>query len=193
MKTFTNLNKMWEYYLFCPLCHGERHIDISVGPDYVGLSNFKKNKDFLTLKLKFLNKDINLQINCDKNTFLFTSNDNIKLSEEEINNLDLFFYINGSCNNINCGDTYLSSMDIEYIDNCMGLLATERETYILTKCKNKYHLSYNYIENNIEVSLLSLEDGKFMPRKPSIIPLINFDFSNQDYVSKKISNILLFK
>ncbi len=75
MKTFNNVQELWDYCSFCPICTRNcREVIVSVGPDgvFILISSQKKDNN-LYLQCTYKNKrniyNVDYNINCLDNTF----------------------------------------------------------------------------------------------------------------------------
>lgn len=194
MKPFTNLQSLWAYCLYCPICKNiNRNIEIEIGPDdmYTSCSFIKRNNILtinFTIRQSYYKHYYTIHINVVDNTFYI-----IKQHKSSPDIKELFFYLYSSC--VNC-DSYTNSADlrIDSTNNKLLNSSLEQEAFSLSKCKDKYHISINYNINEMLVyRLLKNKQGLFVTEdKEFKLPILKLDFSNQKKVVEKIKTLLIF-
>ena len=152
MQTFPTIQELLLYCKYCPLCHTERDISISIGPDYyLQLSKFEWENSCLILNASykpFLDNDfyingigkdeefINLQVDIDCKTNSFSLSHDV--GEEDF---DLYFYVHAICakcfSSSNSTDIIRKSGVNEFFD-----IGIEQEMYFAIKEDDKFAVSY---------------------------------------------------
>jgi hypothetical protein len=208
MKAFNNIQELWDYCSYCPICQKDCcRTDVSVGPDACfNLTSFKKDDVFLDMQCVFKNYhnaySVEYKVNCLDNTF-DVSVDNVQplLEVEEkpyrkIEEAYFYFYIQSYCDE--CDNVFIFSADIELdiVDKKVSDLQLERESLYLLKGEDKFHLTLIHDRNVMLVSrcfdstdnmLAWGEDEKIME-----LPLIRFDLSDQKNVVQRLKTLILF-
>jgi hypothetical protein len=202
MKTFSNVNQLWDYFSNCIVCGESRKIDLSLGPDIIfKLIEWTKVNNLLKIKFSFnkkKNEELILKVDCDNNQW--SANFADSSIEEFVSQYlsDLYYYIHSDCTYCNCH--YSNSSDIELTDESTidsNSIGVETEGISLLNESSFFDLQFDYTINKVIISNSSLEDKKsFQSNKKQqqvSLPLIDFDFSNKEKVISKIGTILSFK
>jgi hypothetical protein len=203
MKKYNNIQELWSYCLFCPICQDiTRDMQISVGPDDTfSLSSFEKNNNILTLNCLFFVKKqkyhIKYDINCIDNTFNSDISDPTP-SDKYVTKASLpyfFFYIRSNCRVCDASHTNGTDLELDLSSKIIFNIGVETDGIYLLKEKNKYHISFEYDRNKMIISRC-YEDkntGEILDdNKPFNFPIIDFDFSNIEKVINRIKTILTF-
>ena len=208
MKKFDNLNNLFEYCFYCPICQDNcRQIEsMQFAPDYVNYLN-KDIIDVANSKKPLDKLDFQLQIGAFHSSRKIKSlpsyqltidiaNNKSKISKFNHNFSDvnyLYFYIHSSCKNC---FSYINTSDVElnFVNSTISNISIENETFFLFKTENKYLLSYYYDEGIMNVSKLYADNERIFPEhKKHMLPIMNFDFLNQEKAANRIKTILTFK
>src|SRR5271170_2962504 len=107
MKSFSNIQELWEYCLFCPICQKEnRNIIVSMGPEYnIKVIDHDINNGILEISCtyKYI-YPINFKFNCVDNTFVHLTQDN-KIANEILQE-SVYLYIQGICKKCKCSAAF---------------------------------------------------------------------------------------
>lgn len=194
MKLFNNLQSLWSYCLYCPICKDmSRDIDVVVGPDDTfTINNFTKQDNILTM-------NIIIRQSCYRHHYTFiidavTNDVNIsKRSESSPSIKDFYFYLHSACHNCH---SYTNGADIEidFHNKKLKEVCLEQEAVCLEKFKDKYFLSFDYDNNQMYISRLINDDSGALiqDHKEFKLPILNLDFSSEKKVVNKIKTLLIF-
>lgn len=206
MKTFSNVQELWDYCNFCPIClKNVRPIRLSVGPDTAfELNSFEKSPDFLDISCSFTNKlnvySMNYRINCLTNNFdvdivnVLMDNPRIKVDKQKVKEAYFYFYIQSHCPECTWAWSYGTDLELDMLERKVSNIALEREFFYIFEEKDKYEISIFYDRNIMLVSRIKEnEDGSLGEASKSIeLPLVRLDLSNLPKVINKIKTLILF-
>ena|ERR1700678_3763269 len=196
MKTFNNIQELWDYCLFCPICRENcRDIKVSVGPDMVFIMNsHEKTETMLNFCCNYKSESytytVDYKINCIDNTFIMTvpvakpNNETyLKASEEYF-----YFYIQGICKNCNSTAAYGNDLELNVLTKKVTNIKLDLEafSFYTGTYSNMFSLEIDHIENVIWVACLP-GDGKYTQ-----LPLFELDFIDQNRTVEKIKTYILF-
>jgi hypothetical protein len=203
IKKFDSIQDLWSYCLFCPVCrNSSREVQIAVGPDDVFLiDKFEKTDSNLILDCIFFTRKqkyfIKYNINCNDNSFISEISDPVPT----LINIDrapapyFYFYLLGACRE--CNASYINGADIELnlLNKTIFNIGVEIEGVYLLKEKSKFHIIYEYDNNNMIISRCYIDqvDGRIVDEnKPFHCPVMILDFSNQSKAVNRLKTILVF-
>jgi hypothetical protein len=205
MKYFDNIESIWQYVLWCPLCKSfDRDVSLSVGPDD-DYSFIKYNKDgynlVITSSIKPIKSryryDVTYYINCLLNTYEFNvynldNPDYTSLLGDSSIFSSFFFYLQSSCES--CFNTGVYTADIELENGMVFNIMLEREDVYLFSGKKKYRVSYYYDEGRVKIARCWYSNGELKFSKKRFVKDLPFDldFSNIDKALNRISTLLTF-
>jgi len=198
MKSFGNLQEVWDYCTFCPVCQKNiREISVSVGPDrFWNLMSFEKSKDILLTTCTYRYKQnryfLNYSFNCIDNTFLLES-DNADLKEgtlEKAKEAYFYFYIDGVCPDCECSAAATSDLELDMQAGIITNMQLDREKFFLLQEKDKFHVTLAHSSNVMRVSKYNAET--FEEDKEIELPIFNLDLTNQAKTVLKIKTLILF-
>lgn len=207
MKEIGNLSDLFEYCFYCPVCQDScRQIEaVQFAPDHVSYLNKdiisianSKKIDKLEFKLQIGAFHSNRKIS-SLPSYLLTldiANNKSTLSKvnERFSDIDhLYFYMHSACKKC---FSYVNTADIElnFTKSTIDNISIENETFYLFQTENKYLVSYYYDQSIMNVSKLLINDNRVLSdSKKHRLPVMNFDFSNQEKTTNKIKTILTFQ
>lgn len=195
MENFSNLQSLWNYCLNCPICNQlSRHIEVIIGPeDTFKLTHHHKHSNVLTITVKSRDHDSTVHkyeftIDCISNSF--TVNKKYEYSPD-INNFYLYLFSN--CDNC---DSHVNTSDIDFnfTNKQLEQITLDQEGVNLLNSAEKYYIQFDYTKEVMLVSklldcnnnILTVDD------KYCSLPVIKFDYSDQDKVVSKIKSLLIF-
>ena len=196
MKIFSNINELWNYCLFCPICQENcRDMKVSVGPDMVFIMNsYEKTEKMLNLCCNYKNSSyiytVNYKINCIDNTFIMTvpiakpNNETYRKASRAY----FYFYIQSNCKKCNCASAYGNDLDLNTLKKTISNIKLEHEGFSLYTGKesNMFFLEIDHIDNVIFVGCLP-DNGKEIQ-----LPLFDIDLIDQAKTIEKLKTYILF-
>lgn len=206
MKQFANIQELWDYCAYCPIClRNCREIAVSVGPDGAFiLVTSKKQETSLFLQCTYKNKrnvySVNYDINCLDNTFKVDVSHVREIMAGEINTERVkkayfFFFIEGLCRDCSCTSAHGLDLELDIVDRKISNIGLERESFYLLEGKDKFHVSPIHDRNVMLVSRCYPDDegiGFIESDKTIELPLVKLDLSDQDRVVNKLKTLILF-
>jgi hypothetical protein len=176
---------------------------VSLFPDKVfELIRFEKVNQTLelygTLKVLQETSDFKYIIDCVNNTFEFeVSNTQYSLeSVNRANRSDAAFYFQSDCDK--CDATYANANDLEFdfSTKTINNVGIEREGVWLYKNNPYYHLQFSYFDNEMLI-YKHIAKKEFSSDDEDMgnaihLPIVDFDFTNQEKVIKRIQTLLVF-
>lgn len=210
MKIFANIEELWNYCLFCPVCQKDcREMIVSVGPDILfRLNSFQKENSILELSCRYIDTnyyfDFNFKINCLENSFDIDAKDLATFpmqiadnSYERFKNTYFFFIIQSTCRKCKHTSAYSSDIEFDFSNKKISKIEFERESFYLLKEPEKYYISINYDESATFVSKCFVEKENnynviTLSGKNIKLPLIKLDLVNQASCVQKIKTLVLF-
>ncbi len=207
MKTFSNVQELWDYCSLCPICMRScREVVVSVGPDAVFiLVNSKKKDNNLYLQCTYKNKrsiySVDYNINCLDNSFTVEVPQVQELPPGEIANPKrvkqayFFFFVEGLCNECNCATAHSLDLELDIVDRRISNIGLERESFYLLEGKDKFHVTPIHDRNVMLVSRCFVDDeeiGFSESDKTIELPMVKLDLSDQEKATNKIKTLILF-
>jgi hypothetical protein len=201
MKPFDNLQEVWDYCTFCPLCQKDkREISVSVGPDrFWSFVSFEKVENILKIICTYSYKQnryfVNYSFNCIDNTFLLEySSANSSFQGgllEKAKEAYFFFYVDGVCPNCECSAAATTDLELDLQDGIVTNLQLEREKFFLLQEQDKFHVTLAHSSNIMRVS--KYFDSSYEEEDDEIeLPLFNLDLTNQSKLVNKLKTLILF-
>jgi hypothetical protein len=196
MKPFDNLQEVWDYCTFCPLCQKDkREISISVGPDrFWSFVSFEKIGDILattcTYKYKQNRYFVNYSFNCNDNTFLLDSPSSQEGLLEKAKEAYFYFYIDGVCPSCECSAAATTDLELDLQAGIVTNIQIEREKFFLLQEKDKFHITLAHSSNIMRVS--KYFDSSFEEDEEVELPLFDLDLTNQAKLVNKLKTFILF-
>jgi hypothetical protein len=200
MKSFDNLQEVWDYCTFCPLCQKDgRNISVSVGPDrFWSFVSFEKVDNILltvcTYKYKQNRYFVNYNFNCIDNTFLlkYDSADEIFQANllEKAKEAYFYFYIDGVCPNCECSAAATTDLELDLQAGIITNIQLEREKFLLSEEKDKFHVTSAHSSNILRVS--KYDADSFEEDEEVELPLFDLDLTNQAKLVNKLKTLILF-
>lgn len=207
MKILNSLENLWNYCSFCPICQNNRKIEITVGPDFEGLTikYFTKEQDYLYLNCQASLYDDRQDSDSYAPSATYNKIFKINLHSNVIENIDeqyvitseipieqFFFFMEGICSKCKSQST---SIDIEFGNVKDKIVAKkigiEFEFFYI---KNLYVIQNDYLRNcSIIYDYIGKNINYTDSSRSNKFPLINFNFSNIDTVITKIKTLLIFQ
>jgi hypothetical protein len=201
MKSFANIQELWEFCELCPMCQKQsRTIHISAGPEHIwDVVRFSYQNDsiiiFCTYKYKQKRYFVDLKLSNLEKTFdlKFRSKSFAPLKEEIILHLketDLCFDIQSDCKNCQYSTAASESIELDIKNGKFGSLRLEREKFLLEREKDKYLVTFWHGDNTMRVAKWNsqtFEEGKEIK-----LPLTTLDLTNQAKVIDKLKTYILF-
>jgi hypothetical protein len=207
MKTFNNVQELWDYCPLCPICMRNcREVVVSVGPDAVFILVSSKKKDNnLYLQCTYKNKrsiySVDYNINCLDNSFTVEVPQVQELPPGEIANPKrvkqayFFFFVEGLCNECNCATAHSLDLELDIVDRRISNIGLERESFYLLEGKDKFHVTPIHDRNVMLVSRCYVDDeeiGFSESDKTIELPMVKLDLSDQEKATNKIKTLILF-
>ncbi len=206
MKTFNNVQELWDYCSFCPICTRNcREVIVSVGPDgvFILISSQKKDNN-LYLQCTYKNKrniyNVDYNINCLDNTFQVEVPKVQELAPGEVANTKrvkqayFFFFVEGLCYECNCTSAHGLDLELDIVDKKISNIGLERESFYLLEGKDKFHVTPIHDRNVMLVSRhIDTEEIGFSGDDKTIeLPLVKLDLTDQEKATNKIKTLILF-
>lgn len=208
MKTFNNVQELWDYCATCPICMRHcREVVVSVGPDgvFILVAAQKRDNGTLFLQCTYKNKrnvySVNYDINCLDNTFTVDVPYVRELAPGETANTEkvkkayFYFFIEGLCRECHCTSAHGLDLELDILDKKISNIGLERESFYLLEGKDKFHVSPIHDRNVMLVSRCYPDDEgiSFIESDKTIeLPLVKLDLSDQDRVVNKLKTLILF-
>lgn len=208
MKTFNNVQELWDYCETCPICMRRcREVVVSVGPDgaFILVAAQKQNNGSLFLQCTYKNKrnvySVNYDINCLDNTFKVEVPYVRDLAPGEVANPEkvkkayFYFYIEGLCRECHCTSAHGQDLELDIVDKKISNIGLERESFYLLEGKDKFHVSPIHDRNVLLVSRCYPDDegiGFIESDKTIELPFVKLDLSDQERVVNKLKTLILF-
>jgi hypothetical protein len=202
MKLFNNIQNLWEYCQFCTVCQDNtREVSISIAPDKVfELISYEKKDQFLILHCTyFVNNQksiFNYMVDCLDNSFQFQILHTEIISEVNLTS-DRYtscFWFQSECKK--CNQTYVNGNDLEFHFNTslISNIGVEREGIFISSEEHHYHIVYSEDVMTIyKTRAWAPDEEDDMDQGPGIdLPVVAFDFSNQQKVINRIQTLLVF-
>jgi hypothetical protein len=201
VKLFNNVQELWNYCSFCPICQNNREISVSVGPDAVfTLNSFSKLNSILELQCEY-NKRRNIysveyKIDCNSNQFEISvtnvreGDPETRLAFPKVEKAYFYFYIQSSCQQCNCSTAHGTDLELDVLERKVSNIALERETFRFLNEQDKFHISIIHDQNVMLVSRCYGFDRE--DEKSISLPIVKLDLSNQSQVINKIKTLILF-
>lgn len=212
MKLFNNLQELWDYALYCPICRDMcRDISLSLNPDGIFKPDprFSKNESLIisfiaTLKNTFNSVSLvegNLKINCLTNQFIIEDLSqlpntfvSILLKKMAYAEYVMEIFLESHC--MICGNSYIYSNDIEldFSSNSLKEIKLDLEVVEIKVDSSKiYSIEQNYDNNKTSIEeYCALDDGSFKRKAAYHHSLLNIDFSDLKKAFSRIKTILVF-
>jgi len=202
VKSFDNIQGLWDYCLFCPICQKDsRTVNVSAGPDkYWEVADFEKNGNILTLfctykAAKQSRHFIDYKFDCVDNTFQANISKEVPYPlrdeiRERIQEAYIFLDIDGSCEKCDCSTASSQSLELDMESRKVTNIQLEREKFFLLREKDKYHVTLWHSSNNMRVSKYDSEN--FEEGKEIELPLVNLNLIDQAKVINKLKTLILF-
>lgn len=196
---FGSIQELLDYCAFCPLCQRAcRTVEVLVGPEDFEIITYLKEGRKLSFRCNYWDH-VFYDVDCLENSceISFPASMVLDLAYRE-KIIHFYFYLNASCKE--CNRTSVASSDIEYnpLSNKFSGISLEREEIILCPWSIEYHLTMDYIENNMMVKTIDhdvIEYVGSMVRNKTLyttLPLIKFDFSDPIRAMERLKTFLLF-
>ena len=212
MHKFNNLQQLWDYCVYCPICNKNcRKPEISAAEDSCfKLANSDKYDSKLTLNCTFVYRDdagkrITYPVKCDIDCL--TNEIDVNIQSQSIskllNNIEkYYFYIESFCDICKCAATYTEDIELDILNGTISNFVLEEEKYYLLQCEDKYRVRFIYYKNYTSIRKCYLDYDNiagiktnslsYKFKEPKIIlPLINLDISNQKESVDKIKTLIL--
>lgn len=204
-KLFENIQELWDYCSFCPVCQGARRISVSVGPDEVfSLKNLHKQDETLHLVCIYKKKQnlytVEYHIDCNTNLFdVSVTNVEVIVEENQIpigrvTKAYFYLYIHAKCYECECSS--LDSIDLEFgiVDKKITNIQLDREVFRLLNEPDKFNITVIHDKNVMLVSRCHEFDEEDYDEDSKAIrlPLVKLDLINQAKVVNKIKTLILF-
>jgi hypothetical protein len=202
MKKFNNVQQLWSYCLFCPICQDVvRDVYVSMGPTEVAsVVSQKKEEQYLHIgaafkmfKKRYKGKII---INCIRNTFdvAIDSLEDEMLTINRASSSNFYLEVQADCKQCLNTMAVSSDLDIDLMQKTVANISISREGFYFLKGKSKYHVTLDHEANEMTVSKCFEDDSGTIidDNKPFTFPLINLDFSNPQKVINRIKTLLVF-
>lgn len=212
MKLFNNLQELWDYALYCPICKDMcRDISLSLNPDDI----FKPDPPFSKDELLIINftaavkntfnsvslVEGKLKINCLTNQFVIEDLSQLpstfipillkKMAYAKYV-MELFLYSN--C--LICGDSSIHSNDIELDFSSFSLkeIKLGLETVEIEVDSSKIYRVHQEYDSNLTLieEYYTLDDGRRKRKATYSHNLLNIDFSDLKKAFSRIKTILVF-
>lgn len=220
MKKFENLQELWSYCQYCPVCRQAcRNIDLSVVPDNFKLISYRKEERFLKLfcvaqrrkqekyKINYIIDVITGKYSVEVLELIdaptVEMNADTNLDEEEKHRLRvkmskscIFFYLNGDCSN--CNNSYISTIDAELSGTTMSItgssIGIEREGITILLPNDKYRLTILHDTGKTLINKCIVDKNSNILDDFSTFEtsVVNFDFSNLEKVIHRIKTLITF-
>ncbi len=212
MKLFNNLQELWDYALYCPICEDMcRTISLSLNPDRIFKPDPLFSKDELlninfiaTLKNTFNSINLvngHLKINCLTNQFIIEDLSNLsdkfvpillKKLDHAQHKAELF--LESHC--LVCGNSAIYSNDIEldFSSNSLKEIKLNLEIVEIKIDSSKiYTIEQKYDDNQTWIEEYhTLDNGKLRRKASYRHNLLNIDFSDLKKAFNRIKTILVF-
>lgn len=185
MKLFDNLEKMWEYCEFCPVCQkNSRKIYVYIGPeDIFEIESYTKDNGVLDLCCFFIDTtrlkyDLDINIDCITNSFDITwPTGNCDKLNAILKDKFLYIYVQSFCKG--CSDTYSADIEASFLDKKFSNMKLEKEVVLLKQ--------WLLITNHEDSKMYLIKD-----RKKITLPIINFDYSDPQKVIDRLKTLIIF-
>lgn len=206
MKIFSNIQELWAYCSFCPVCQSDkREVYVTVGPDAVfSLNSFSKQDSLLELQCAYKKKQniysVQYKIDCNTNLFdVAVTNIQIVITDsriplKKITEAYFYFYIQASCPQCECSSAHSVDLELDIVDKKISNLELERETFLLLNETDKFNITIIHDRNVMLISrLCGADDFHYREDEKSIeLPLVKLDLLNQARAVSKIKTLILF-
>lgn len=198
MKEFNNLQELWSYCLFCPLCQDMTRT-ITLIPIWGGdiLKHQKKGR-ILSVRgaanIGLQRYEMTYDIDCVSNTFTVKQTKAVPNNNKISTNTGLEFYIMTVCDKCNNTSANTKPIDLNLASKKSNNFSMEIEGVYLLEGKYKYHLGFNHVNNLMFISKCFVDDdgGIVDDNKVLNLPLINFDFRDVKKVVDRIRTLIVF-
>lgn len=201
MKTFNNLQELWDYCAFCPVCQEScRKVQPQIGPTNYSVQSIEKLGNILEIKTSIRFRGgkfaVDFNIDCMSNTVQSTITAHPDDGDEPpqgANRAFTFLRLSSDCEKCGCTHSNSGEMEIPF-NGTISSVSLDREGLYLLELDDKFHLTLIYDRRAMLVSRCYMEPGSMAidDNKVLELPLVRFDFTNMDKVVNKIKTLILF-
>lgn len=218
MKIFNNIQELWEYSLYCPICESShRTITVSLGPDqiftqdpYLNPPSIENGINYLIIDFSitirnqfnsFTTMDAQLKINCEDNSFEIkeekSQTDTItpiilkKLSKLEMSG---FFYMQSYCDKCSKSSSYSEDLEMDFVEKKIKNIKLERELVeFYIDSSEIYSVEQRHDSTTTWVTKYCLlDDGRLRRKSEFKSKLLDIDFSDLKKAFNRVKTILVF-
>lgn len=188
MRNFKNINELWNYCSYCPVCKlFDRNISaLIISPSLRSIS-FIKDNDKLFMNCETVDNihvQINIEIDCENNALL---------DDKLICETDFYLYLTAHCkcdmSNVSSNNMYF---ELGKISNSIGI---EQESVYFINEKEGFHLSLFHTSENILFSKLIKNEyfeNSFINDAIITTPIFNLDLNDSEKCFNKLKTIMVF-